>query len=85
MPINEDDLAVWLAWRERVDKMKRVMTVGEYKAWCFGGDGVSHPSSSNSLSGGLIILADTPPVIGLVVSPSGEHVMPPMPPVIRSR
>jgi hypothetical protein len=53
-------------WREEQRRKHRVMTWGEYAAWCRGGDAISSPSSSSAFPGGLTIIPDTPPIIGRV-------------------
>jgi len=45
----------WVQWCDENRRKHRVMTVGEYRAWCAGGDEISHPGSSNAFPGGLTI------------------------------
>jgi hypothetical protein len=54
----------WFAWREAERRKRRVMTVGEYRAWCRGGDAISSSAEANPFPGGLTILLGTPPIIG---------------------
>ena len=42
-------------WREKQARKHRTMTMAEYRGWCRVGDILSHPSASNSMSGGLTI------------------------------
>lgn len=60
------EAAEFFRWRDQINRKHRTMTLGEYQAWCNGGDAVSHPSNTNALRGGLTILLNTPPYIGTV-------------------
>ncbi len=59
------DLDHWWQWRETQRRKHRTMTLGEYMAWCRGGDAISSSSEANAFPGGLTILF-TPPIIGKV-------------------
>jgi hypothetical protein len=63
---KEQEIENFFRWRDGMNRKHRTMTVGEYMAWCRGGDAVSHPSNSNALRGGLTIILNTPPIIGKV-------------------
>lgn len=54
MPLSQE-VEEWMEWRERERHKHRTMTSAEYYAWCFSGDVISHPSSSDAFPGGITI------------------------------
>jgi hypothetical protein len=63
---KQKELDAWFAWREKERQKDRVMTVGEYQAWCRGGDCLGWSGSTNP---GFRNLTITPgaPIIGQVI------------------
>lgn len=59
-----DEIEQWLEWRKAERRKHRTMTMGEYAAWCQGGDSISHPSDANAFPGGITLVLNTPAIIG---------------------
>ncbi|WP_162918496.1 hypothetical protein [Taklimakanibacter deserti] len=64
--MSEETFEQFWKWREEMRRKHRTMTIGEYMAWCRGGDAISCPSSTDAFPGGITILLNTPPIIGKV-------------------
>lgn len=64
---EREQIEAYYNWRREQQGKPRVMTAAEYHAWCAAGDGISHPSCSNAMRGGLTIILGGPPVLGQIV------------------
>lgn len=72
MPATDEEIDRWLAWRDSERKKHRIMTQGEYMAWCRGGDAISSRHESNAFPGGITIDFSAPPIIGRAVDRTGN-------------